>query len=349
MYLNIKLNFDFNYFGGLINLSKIDTLLSAYNSIFGGGIKHRAINFILIIGCFFTFSFATYSQSWDNDCDFETCLETNNVPWRTDTVTILLNNPESPNCWVQVGYKIRENDTLCPSTECEVEIQFVVTSGECFYPYTDYNTSPPTTYPAYMDITSHLDMWTKSLEMFFESNIEPCFTPTGPGRDGCVYVPRVHSATCKKITQNPDSSVTITYCETFNSCCSLEMIICKNYSGENTAGWHLPDEVPDNCHLNNDPDCKLVCESHDWLAPKIIYYDEFKVEDISFKPIENGFEVNTGSNKVSFEIVNILGNSIKSGNIEGYNIINISDLSTGFYILNLNYNGLIKTVKFVKQ
>ncbi len=315
----------------------------------GGEIRKIIPAIVMALAMFFASNVSSMAQSWNNDCDFEGCLESNNVTWVTKTSPkIYYQGPESPQCWVEIQYRIRESASLCPSSRCEIEILFVLTSGACFYPYTEPN-PPYTNYPPLMDMSSINDMWNKSLRLFLESEIEPCFIPTGIGPDGCVYSPRVHSATCKKIIHNIDGTKKIEYCDDYNSCCYVEAIICKGTSGKNSSGWHLPKSVPDNCHLNNDPDCKLSCESHNWTAPKVIFQDKIEQNEILINPIENGFDLNSGKLIVDYQIIDLLGRLITEGRFEGQKFIDKNNLDNGFHILILNYENQTKTVKFINQ
>lgn len=304
---------------------------------------------MIALSIFFATNVNIYCQTWNNDCDYNSCYDSNNIPWETKTVKVPYNGTDSPNCWVEITYRIRSNDGSCPGlTGCELDILLVMTAGECFYPHQDPY-PPNTTYPPLMDINSVQDMWNKSIEIFLESNIEPCFVPTGSGPNGCVYVSRLNSATCKKMIDNGDCTKSIEYCESYNSCCGVDVIICQNPGGSNAASWHLPNEVPDNCFMNNDSECKLSCESHNWIAPKIIFNKSEIKNIVEFNNLTNGLEISSGNLIVDYEVINVLGNKVLTGRITGLNLIDNSKLSTGMYILILKYNGQRDTFNFIIQ
>jgi len=285
------------------------------------------------------------SQNWNNDCEYDECYENNNIPWTTkQSPMIYYQGPESPNCWIQVDYRIREAGILC-QTDCELEILGVLVSGDCFYSYQE-PFPPYYTHPPLMDMTSLQDMWNKSVELFLASQIEPCFIPPGVGPNNCQYIPRVNSAVCKKVVNNPDGTRLITYCENFNSCCTVEAIICKNQNGSIVAAWHKPDEVPDNCHLNNDPSCKLSCESYNWYAPKINFNEtNEKLEDIFIRNSLSNIEIDCNNLNVNMKMINILGKEIIEQNSSNFIRIEKSNLSKGAYFIILEYNGKIKNIK----
>ena len=322
-------------------------------SLSDGAYKNFVPAIIIALAMFFTSNISSKAQSWPDECDKSGCLEDNDVPWVNKNTGNLYyeakkfsHEPSSPNCWVKVYYRIREDKTLCPNATCEIEILSVIMSGECFYPYNDPG-PPPAILPPLVNFGDVSKAFDIALKTFFRYEVEPCATP-GPHPD-CVNLKRVNTATCKKIINNSDGTKTITYCETYNSCCQREAIICRNPNQSLSVGWHLPDEVPDNCHLNNDPDCKFTCESDQVIPPKIYFEDEEINGEVKINSFDSGFEIISNEIEVNFQIVNLLGQNIESGTFTRNKFIDKNNLDNGFHILILNYQGVQKTFKFINK
>lgn len=302
---------------------------------------------------FFASNISSKAQSWPDECDKSGCLEDNNVPWVNKNTGYLdyeakkfSHEPSSPDCWVKVYYRIREDKTKCPNATCEIEILGVIMAGECFYPYNDPG-PPPVILPPLVNFGDVSNAFDIALKTFFRYEIEPCATP-GP-HPNCVNLKRVNSATCKKIINNTDGTKTITYCETYNSCCQREAIICRNSNQSISVGWHLPDEVPDNCHLNNDPDCKFTCESDQVIPPKI-YFEEEEINDvIEIINFDSGFDIISNDIEVEYQIINLLGQKIEEGRFTGQKFVSKNNLENGFHILILNYQDKQKSYKFINK
>ena len=319
----------------------------------GGELRKFIPAIVMALAMFFASNISSKTQTWPDECDKSGCLEDNDVPW-TNKFTPDLNyesyksahQPTSPDCWVKVYYRVRKDEALCPGVECEIEILGVVMAGECFYPYNDPG-PPPVIHPPLINFGEVSKAFNYALQTFFRSEIEPCAVP-GPHPD-CLYLKKVNTATCKKIINNSDGTKTITHCESYNSCCQREAIICRNPNQSLSVGWHLPDEVPDNCHLNNDPDCKFTCESEEVTPPKIYFEDEEINGEIKINNFDSGFEIISNEIEINYQIVNLLGQNIESGTFTGQKFIGKDNLDNGFHILILNYQGVQKTFKFINK
>ncbi|WP_395043492.1 T9SS type A sorting domain-containing protein, partial [Flavobacterium sp.] len=80
--------------------------------------------------------------------------------------------------------------------------------------------------------------------------------------------------------------------------------------------------------------------------------DDFKEEGLELapNPVEKSVVVRTKEN-LKYELYNALGNKVKDGTlIELQNSIDVSDLSSGSYILKtISSSGAVKSVKLLKK
>ena len=150
----------------------------------------------------------------------------------TPQIPLTLNYNESPNCWIKVTYRKRDPLANCPNQDCEIEIQSIMISGDCFLPYTDNSTVPPTTYGPQLDVTDYTnisdyyrDIWTFGIFLWAESGLETCLTPTDVG--DCKIIYHFKSASCKKLISNQNGDYELIYCDDFNSCCRESIKVCK--------------------------------------------------------------------------------------------------------------------------
>ena len=302
---------------------------------------------------FFASNVSSKAQSWELDCPTDECLDNENQPWDYPfpPTRIYYNGPESPDCWVEVIYRKRNPHPNCPNSGCEIEIDYFIVSGACFYPYTE-PTPPYTMYPPLMNYMNDQDMWTKSMLIFIESGVEPCINPP---EGECITIEKFKSASCKKVTVNPDSTAYLERCEDYNSCCQQILTICREDEDPydiDSVSWETDVEVLDSCYLNNDSDCQLNCFDYGhggWIPPKIIINKEEELtNNFKFSYINNKLNYDVGNAGYMLIISSIEGYELYNGYIENKGEININ-IPNNKIVLKVFNDKISKTIKLIKE
>ncbi len=319
----------------------------------GGEIRKIIPAIVLVLTMFFASNLSTKAQSWELDCPTDECLDNENVPWTyhwTAQLPMLYDPYKSPDCWVTIIYRKREPHENCPRQECEIEVQNVIVSGSCFYPYTDNSANPPITYDPILDFTDNLDIWIFAIGIWAQMGIEPCLIP-GPNPDDCIYIPHFKSATCKRLIQNQDGSYSLTYCEDFNSCCKEILQVCRTSDGSLEHVWNsVPHKAINNCELNNDPDCKFTCNEQGthWIPPKINFENIELNKDVFFH-YENGkLNYNLIQKEYLCQITDIMGNVLFEDVLSSSDSIDLQSQNTKMLILKLTNETEQKTFKIME-
>lgn len=123
----------------------------------------------------------TKSQNWETGCPTDECRDSQNQQWvylTSQKIPMSFLSYQSPNCWVKIVYRKRDPLPNCPNQECEIEIQTVIISGDCFLPYTDNTAVPPITYNAQLDPTQYInisdyyrDIWIFAINIWGQSGV----------------------------------------------------------------------------------------------------------------------------------------------------------------------------------
>lgn len=312
---------------------------------------------ILIVSILF---FANINQGLSQPplCEGDPCVNAANCgSWVQATPIIVPLDPACPACDMEIHYKYRDNSACsnaCPSAPpFEFQIDFVITSGACFYPC---NGNPPKFNFGQLD-----KFYMDAVFLLIKTYTLPFITVPPNLPLGCgPVIPNFKGASCQKEYLSSNGNVYILTCFV-TDCCVQNLQYCVDQYGNQTmikTNIHSPSN---NC--GTDPDGLSCTYSCDWeweesILPKGVkaipnnIYENYQLNYI-INPSNLNIKLDGELNgKLTLNIFSSEGVSKidETFEVNGSNFeLNLdNNFNTGAYYMAFNLNGkLIKIENFM--
>lgn len=298
----------------------------------------KLIMFLLI----FCSSIVAYSQV-PFECESDSCYQ--NQTWTSLVHEVQMGAlPDCNDCWVRLYFKVRDKSTdpNCASMQQEeFRFDFAVVSGSCYYAPCNYYSQWEVEQPYKDAMLSFLD----SLGL----------TPVFP--DSCGPVLKDYNIlNCYRVDRDLDSNNILHACNSFG-CCKQDLQICKNSMGEMKVQANVKAGV-ESCDTDTTypGECITICDwIDDALLPKKIRNDNSKSYknplDIKYDSQSENIQLvfDTKVNIDEYSIIDINGKMITRENNVTTNLLSVSYLPPGVYIITIKSKENIYHSSFIRE